>query len=504
MYAADEGSPHRGPSQLPDAGHQSLYDSIDPFSENRLEDEQPWGPPPADGNGENGDDSGEEAEPGTASGQWSQAQAPSESALHPSELAVHPSESAVHPSEPAMHIPPPALRFTVGQVVDRSRRSPTFSFEVATNLGSYKARKYTGVERNQIEFERLEAHLRATYPECLVPTLGPGTTVSKYVPDFQNDRLVVVLLQQWMNRVAVHPILRQDYELRQFVEAPFAFNPALASSGGLSATSSQQGSGFFSWGRPKQRVVARSANPTPFEQQLESTSENIGAFQRNIADARQWHGRLARTRARLAVDLRDVGTKMVSVGVIEHNARLGRSLKRMGKCFLHLGACAHTQSNLEGSRPIAVEDIYTNACDNVQRTLANRQVIFTEHQVAERQLERKRQTVAVLRASASIDPAQAQETLTEFNTAKADADAKRQRADRVDRVLAADLQAFETNREGDFRTMFSALGRDQLHIERQALSELRAVLDFVRHTGPTAPASGSTAANPTATPTAVP
>ncbi|KAJ2124144.1 hypothetical protein GGH17_005199, partial [Coemansia sp. RSA 788] len=108
-------------------------------------------------------------------------------------------------------------------------------------------------------------------------------------------------------------------------------------------------------------------------------------------------------------------------------------------------------------------------------------LIFTEHQVSERQLERKRQSVAVLRASATISPDQVQETLAEFNVAKTDADSKRQRAERVDKVLAADLQAFEANREGDFRALFSALGRDQLHIERQVLGEFKAVLDFVRH-----------------------
>ncbi|KAJ2351027.1 hypothetical protein H4S02_013692, partial [Coemansia sp. RSA 2611] len=74
-----------------------------------------------------------------------------------------------------------------------------------------------------------------------------------------------------------------------------------------------------------------------------------------------------------------------------------------------------------------------------------------------------------------------QETLAEFNVAKSDADSKRQRAERVDRVLAADLRAFEMNREGDLRAMFGALARDQLHVERQVLAEFKAVLEFVRH-----------------------
>ncbi|KAJ2499163.1 Vacuolar protein sorting-associated protein 17 [Coemansia sp. RSA 1972] len=463
MYGDDEIDPHRAHSQQTDSSQQALYDSIDPFSETSQAAE-PWGEQATDTARADSDDSESEDNAGPES--------QSSSTQHQT-------------SNPAQPVPQlPVLRFTVGQMVDRSKRTPGFTFEVMTTIPSYKGRKYTGVERNQIEFERLEAHLRTTYPECLVPTLGPGTTTSKYVPDYQNDRLVVLLLQQWLNRVSVHPILRQDYELRQFVEAPFAFNPALTSSsavgGSALSIAPQQGSGFFSWGKPKQRVV-RSANPSPFDQQLETTADNMDAFQKNLSDARRWHGRQARTRARLAIDLKDVGTKLVSAGVIEHNSGLGRSMKRLGKCFLHVGACAQTQSNLEGSRAIAVQDMYTVACDNVQKTLSNRQLIFTEHQVSERQLERKRQSVAVLRASATISPDQVQETLAEFNVAKTDADSKRQRAERVDKVLAADLQAFEANREGDFRALFSALGRDQLHIERQVLGEFKAVLDFVRH-----------------------
>ncbi|KAJ2137215.1 Vacuolar protein sorting-associated protein 17, partial [Coemansia sp. RSA 788] len=287
MYGEDEIDPYRAHSQQTDSSQQALYDSIDPFSETGQVAE-PWGEQATDTACVDSDDSESEdnAEP----------ESQSSSVQHQT-------------SNPAQPVPQlPVLRFTVGQMVDRSKRTPGFTFEVMTTIPSYKGRKYTGVERNQIEFERLEAHLRSTYPECLVPTLGPGTTTSKYVPDYQNDRLVVLLLQQWLNRVSVHPILRQDYELRQFVEAPFAFNPALTSSsavgGSALSIAPQQGSGFFSWGKPKQRVV-RSANPSPFDQQLETTADNMDAFQKNLSDTRRWHGRQARTRARLAIDLKD-------------------------------------------------------------------------------------------------------------------------------------------------------------------------------------------------------
>ncbi|KAI8325696.1 hypothetical protein GQ54DRAFT_295278 [Martensiomyces pterosporus] len=505
----EEFDPHRDPVQFPasssSSGSQGQQQHStyaegggNPFG--GAASSSPWGNGGAD-NGSEGDtdqmrneeDDGEEEESDAAS----------TTAYQERDSGVNSTSSNHSQSqgEPNSQTPAPLLTFTVGRLVDRAKRVPAYTFDVLTNIPSYKARKYTGVERNQVEFERLEAHLRATYPECLVPTLGPGTTVSKYVPDYQNDRLVVMLLQQWLNRVSVHPILRQDYELRQFVEAPFAFNPALASSASVSAlsmsphSSGSTGSGFFSWGKSKQRI-ARSSNPTPFEMQLEKTSENLAVFQKNVSEARRWHGRLARTRMRLSVDLRDVGGKLVSVGVIEHSGQLARAFKRFGKCFLHAGSCAQSQANMEGSRTIAVEDIYTMACDNVQKTLNNRQVIFTEHQVAERQLERKRQAVAVLRASSSINADQVQETLDEFNVAKADADSKRERAERVDRVLAADLRAFEANREHDLKSMFGSLAKDQLHVEKQVLGEFKAVLAFIRHGNGSAPAPAAPAPAP--------
>ncbi|KAJ2817599.1 Vacuolar protein sorting-associated protein 17 [Coemansia sp. 'formosensis'] len=467
----------------------SLYaDFVNPFSGYEAEQAAPWGPPvsqeeePSSAHSDEGDDD-DDAD--------SIDDSPKETSDRKHSQGEYASQSVVDgatQSNTSTKGPRPLLSFTVGQIVDRSKRSPNYTFELVTNMPNYKARKYTCVERNQIEFERLEAHLRATYPECLVPTLGSGTTVSKYVPDYHNDRLVVLLLQQWLKRVSEHPILQQDYELRQFVEAPFAFNPALTSSATSSTTAlsmsphgSTLGGGFFSWGSKNKPRVARSANPSPFEQELEQTSSNLEVFQKNIGEARRWHGRMARARTRLSGDLREVGTKLVSVGVIEHSAQLSRSFKRLGKCFLNTGSCAQSQANMEGSRAIAVEDIYIVACDYVQRTLNNRQVIFTEHQVAERQLERKRQSVAVLRSSSHINPEQVQETLAEFNVAKSDADSKRQRAERVDQVLAADLRAFEVNREGDLRAMFGALAKDQLHVERQVLNEFKAVLEFIRH-----------------------
>ncbi|KAJ2386550.1 hypothetical protein GGI05_004350, partial [Coemansia sp. RSA 2603] len=218
----------------------------------------------------------------------------------------------------------------------------------------------------------------------------------------------------------------------------------------------------------------------PFERQLDAALANLAVFQRNAADTQRRHGRLARARLRLASSERDTGTKLVSLGVIEHSARLSRAFKRLGKTLLHSAPSLQTLANAEGSRAWAVLGLLSAACADVQRTVGCRQTIFTEHQVAERQVARKQQAAAVLRASASIDAARAQEAVAELRAARADEECRRLRAERVDRVLAADMETFERRREGDVRVLFTALARDHLHVERQVLAEMRAALDFVR------------------------
>ncbi|KAJ1720784.1 Vacuolar protein sorting-associated protein 17 [Coemansia erecta] len=468
MYGSDELDPHREVAHLPN-----------PF---------------ADDNDVGGNDRDSDSDGGSVAASDETEQAASEGVAAGNSAAA----SSVIQQQPQSQQPRPVLLFTVGHIVDRSKRTPVYTLDVVTNMPAFKARKYTGVQRSQVELERLETHLRATYPECLVPTLGPGTTASKYVAEYQNDRLVVQLLQQWVDRVAGHAILRQDYELRQFVEAPFVFNPALSSAPALtmapppssSLSLSSQSGGFFSWGRSRQQQTQtqqqqqtqtqNQAEGASFERWLDAAMANLGVFQRNVAEAQRWHGRLSRTRLRLSGDLRDVGTKLVSLGVIEHSALASRAFKRLGKSILHTGPCLQTLANCEGSRAWAILGLLAAGCVDVQRTVRCRGLIFTEHQVAERQVTRKQQAAAVLRSSASIDSARAMEAVAELEAARADAESRRVRAERVDRVLDADMRAFERRREGDVRAMFAALARDHLAVERQVLAEQRAALDFVR------------------------
>ncbi|KAJ2101047.1 hypothetical protein IW146_009420, partial [Coemansia sp. RSA 922] len=141
MFNEDEIDPHRLPQQqqpvVSDAIRNSLYsDIINPFSANEAEQAAPWGPvnqaeepSPAHSDEDDADaDSIPDGREETSGRQHSQGEYASQSVA-----------DSVPQSNASAKGPRPLLSFTVGQMVDRSKRSPNFTFDVVTNMPNYKA-----------------------------------------------------------------------------------------------------------------------------------------------------------------------------------------------------------------------------------------------------------------------------------------------------------------------------------------------------------------------------
>ncbi|OMJ18949.1 Vacuolar protein sorting-associated protein 17 [Smittium culicis] len=115
------------------------------------------------------------------------------------------------------------------------KSTATYRFDVSTNISSFKRQRYLGVERSHQEFEKLAKHLSLTYTQCLVlsfPSLPMPSPLTNIKDSPELDLFTRYFVQLWVNWIASHPILKLDYELRNFVETPFAFNPTRVSFSG--------------------------------------------------------------------------------------------------------------------------------------------------------------------------------------------------------------------------------------------------------------------------------
>ncbi|KAJ1674155.1 Vacuolar protein sorting-associated protein 17 [Spiromyces aspiralis] len=370
-----------------------------------------------------------------------------------------------------------SLVFTLSPTVNRlGNNPPVFHFDVSTNLPNYKQRRYKNRERSQLEFERLASHLRATYPECLLPSLPALDATSKYTPTYQNNDVIIEYLQQWLNWIASHPVMKRDYELAVFVETPFAFNPSLtsgstvarppplhASSAGSLTPSSSAGSGsrgLFSWRKHASKSPA-SVKPEE-DAYLEDKHGNYKRFEENSWGVVQWSGRATRRRVALAEDVKRCGQRVATVGRAEMDTRLAR------------------YSNRVGSRMVYVFNTHLVASNQIKEIVGGRHAVFKDYDAAAKKLEHKKQAVAVLRASSTINPERVSHILQEMDAAKLDEAVKRERVERLTQVLSDDLERYERMREQDIARQLQFIGRAQVMAEKAVLNECRAALKAIK------------------------
>ncbi|KAK9765265.1 Vacuolar protein sorting-associated protein 17, variant 3 [Basidiobolus ranarum] len=107
--------------------------------------------------------------------------------------------------------------------IDKAKRELVYRIKAKTNLSQYRKKNYDAVERTYGEFERLHTYLLNAYPECIIPML-PRQPDECGSPD-KNLRLIKNALQNFLGRLAAHPILCQDSELQSFIETDFVYKP---------------------------------------------------------------------------------------------------------------------------------------------------------------------------------------------------------------------------------------------------------------------------------------
>ncbi|KAJ1972156.1 Vacuolar protein sorting-associated protein 17 [Dimargaris xerosporica] len=402
----------------------------------------------------------------------------------------------------------PALTFKIVHV-DRSKRSPIYRFDVMTTLPNFKRKRYLAVERSYLELEKLRQHLVQTYPECLIPVLpaatahtptslgsgnnatlvpldGQGPTKTFNTTSYEEDALVREAIQIFLHRIVSQPILRNDYELREFVETPFAFNPATIHSGYLPVHSS-----FLSFGSSRRSRTNFQSQVDPSRRLMDCTvgsdewysvfGAQMVSFEDHLAPMRKSAARVARKRKVLAELLQDFAAKNVALSVTEPNEELSLTLRQTGNWLHRVSDVQRIQAEHESMRFDYFLDQYARSTETVLDAIVSRQQIYCEYDATAKRAERKKQNIMVLKSSSSIHSDRADQALDDFEQAKNDQSAKLQLIERVNSILPKDLDNFEAHRELDFTHWLKVIAKRQLEFEKQQFVEWNRLRQQLSH-----------------------
>ncbi|KAJ1916569.1 Vacuolar protein sorting-associated protein 17 [Tieghemiomyces parasiticus] len=373
------------------------------------------------------------------------------------------------PSQPYLHV-------KIGQL-ERNRKLPSLRFDVTTNLPNFKRKKYTAIERNYGEIEKLRQHLVQTYPECLIPVLPAGTaatatsssgggpggvihvnggnragpTATFNTTAFEEEALVKEAIHTFLARIANHPVLRSDYELREFIEAPF-----------LSRT------GF-------QHAIEHIDQLDGLELGSDTWYDALGAYMAKVETrldpVRKSAGQVARKRKALSEGLQDFATKNVAISVTEPHAELSLILRKTGNRLHRVSEVQQLQAEHESMRLDYFMDIQIRSTEAFLDALVSRQQIYYEYDTSTKRTERKKQNIMVLKSASSIQTDRADQALEDFEQAKTDQTTRLQVVERINTTLPSDLQNAQRQRVHDFQTWLKGFAKRQLEFEKQQLTE---------------------------------
>ncbi|KAJ1968291.1 Vacuolar protein sorting-associated protein 17 [Dispira parvispora] len=405
------------------------------------------------------------------------------------------------------------ITFKVTQA-ERGKKGSSFRFDVTTNLPNFKRTQHSAVERTYSELGKLRAHLVRTYPGVVIQALpketahtptsvnanakqtvvhiGPtaqaaGPTHQFNSTSFEEELLVKDAVQLFLTRVASHPVLRNDYELREFVETPFLFNPST-----LPTEPSKMSTTFlpFTSGRKSRHSFPQALHDPQEIGTLEVGSEpwydTVGSqlteYETDLGPTRKAAARVGRKRKVLAELLQELAMKNVAISVTESDEELSFALRRTGNLFHRVSEIQQLQAEHASMRMDYFLDWYERSAECVLDAITNRKQMHTEFDHLNKRTERRRQNIMALKSASSIHTERADQALEEYEQAKSEQSTQSQFLEVVNDELPCSIKEFENQRVQDTLLWLRNLSKRHLEFEKQQLAELERILQLTPQT----------------------
>ncbi|KAJ1657712.1 Vacuolar protein sorting-associated protein 17 [Dispira simplex] len=401
------------------------------------------------------------------------------------------------------------LTFKVTQA-ERGKKGSSFRFDATTNLPNFKRTQYNAIERMYSELGKLRAHLVHTYPGLVIQALpketahtptsananakhavvhiGPtaqaaGPTHQFNSTPFEEELLVKDAVQLFLTRVASHPILRNDYELREFVETPFLFNPST-----LPMEPSKVSTTFlpFTGGRKRRHSFPQALDDPREIGTLEMGSEpwydTVGAqlteYESDLGPTRKASARVSRKCKVLAELLQELAMKNVAISVTESDEELSFALRRTGNLFHRVSEIQQLQAEHASMRMDYFLDYYERSAESVLDVITNRKQMHSDFDHLNKRTERRRQNIMALKSASSIHTERADQALEEYEQAKSEQSTQSQLLEVLNDELPCSIEGFENQRVQDTLLWLRNLSKRHLEFEKQQLVELERILQL--------------------------
>ncbi|KAJ6260941.1 Vacuolar protein-sorting-associated protein [Drechslerella dactyloides] len=357
---------------------------------------------------------------------------------------------AIPPSVPVELAAKPTFDIQVGdphKVGDLTSAHIVYQVSTKTSSKAYKVPEFT-VSRRYRDFLWLYNSLIVSNPGVIVPPPPEKQQLGRFDQDFVESRRAA--LERMLNKIALHPILQQDGDLKIFLESE-SFNVDVKQKERQATTVESGGGGLFgSIGIGGAFSTAQKFVET--DEWFLDRKAYLDALEGQLKNLMKSIDTVIKQRKELAESANDFGNSLHALSAVELSNTLSSPLASLADLQIRLRELYDRQAQQDVLTLGITVDEYIRLIGSVKLAFQQRQKAFHSWHAAESETQKKRATYEKLQRQGKTQG----DRLNQMQADVADSEKKLHQArvlfDEMGRLMKNELERFEREKVEDFKS----------------------------------------------------
>ncbi|EGX47699.1 hypothetical protein AOL_s00083g207 [Orbilia oligospora ATCC 24927] len=355
----------------------------------------------------------------------------------------------IPPSVPIELAAKPTFDIQVGdphKVGDLTSAHIVYQVSTKTSSKAYKVPEFT-VSRRYRDFLWLYNALIVSNPGIIVPPPPEKQQLGRFDQDFVESRRAA--LERMLNKIALHPVLQQDGDLKIFLESE-SFTVDIKQKERQTVSAETGGGGLFGFGVGGAFSTAQKFVET--DEWFLDRKAYLDALDLQLKNLMKSIDTVIKQRKELAESANEFGNSLHALSAVELSNNLSSPLASLADLQIRLRELYDRQAQQDVLTLGITVDEYIRLIGSVKLAFQQRQKAFHSWHAAESETQKKRSTYEKLQRQGKTQG----DRLNQMQAEVADSEKKLHQArvlfDEMGRLMKNELERFEKEKVEDFKS----------------------------------------------------
>ncbi|KAJ3297823.1 Vacuolar protein sorting-associated protein 5 [Borealophlyctis nickersoniae] len=335
----------------------------------------------------------------------------------------------------------------------------TYKVKTKTNSPLYRNLEFS-VNRRFRDFLWLYQQLVPKYPGVIIPPVPEKHAIGRFEQDFIESRRVA--LERFAQKVAAHPVLQNDTDLRIFLESETFLVD-------VNQRKKEESKGFMRAFSNALTTTTSYAKLPEFDEAFDKRKAQIETLDSQLKGLMKALEGLIRQRRELGGATMEFGDTILSLANGEANKPLAHNLTVLGSIQKKLKELHEKQARHDINHLATVVDEYIRVIGSIRIAFNSRAQAYGSWQATEANLQKKRDALEKLKTASRTRSDKIAAMSAEIEEAETQVSAAKKEFENVSTLLQKELDRCDREKVADFTAAMRAFLRSLLESQKEVI-----------------------------------